>query len=194
MSARVRSAALLLAGAVCLHWLRYLVSYGGSAADELHRQGHGYLSELLPGLLGLCLSLLVMSLVLGAFKSSARAAGSHLRAAAAIFAAGILVVYGAQELAEGVFATGHHAGFQAVTADSGWVAIPIALGLGLGLAWTERLLVKAEARLGSLLTRSERDERPVGAIAPDSPFVPSLASMALAFGFARRPPPVSLSP
>jgi hypothetical protein len=193
VSHRVRSAGLLLVGAISLHWLRYLFSYGHSAGEELHRQGHGYLSELLPGLLALCLVLLGISLVIGAIgRSSAGAAGSRLWAALT-FAAAVLAIYGAQELAEGVFADGHHAGLQAVLADSGWVALPIALAIGAALCWLERLLMRAERHLGVLMGSAAPRRRPPSASDPVTPFVPRLAVLALAFGLARRPPPVPLS-
>src|SRR4051794_41911668 len=43
---RLRCFALLGAGALALHELRYLIAYGGDAGRALDEQGHGYLGTV----------------------------------------------------------------------------------------------------------------------------------------------------
>lgn len=154
----LRCAALIGAGALALHQLRYLVGYSSSAEDQLAAQGHGYLSLVGP------LLVLVLALAAGQFLASlARggAAGAE-RAPASLkrlwlgTSALLVGIYAAQEWLEGLLSPGHPAGLAGIVGDGGWWAVLIALSLGaliaLGLRGSEvaGVLVPAGGRPSSV--------------------------------------------
>jgi hypothetical protein len=51
----------------------------------------------------------------------------------------LFLIYGVQELCEGLFASGHPAGLIGILGHGGWIAAPIALVLGAALAGTLRV-------------------------------------------------------
>jgi hypothetical protein len=188
------SAALLVAGALVLHQLRYLLAYGGTAGAELERQGHAYLDLVAPLLIATAVAMLIASVVAPAVlrlapvltcdvSSTERAAG---------YAAALLAVYFTQELAEGVLASGHPSGFVGVLGASGWLALPLAMGLGALAAIARGWLYRAERRLAAVVDRHRLPRAPKRVRPPLSPSLrPALSSLALRFGLARRPPPLA---
>ncbi len=191
-----RRASLLALGALAVHQLRYALAYGGGASSALARQGHSYLGDLGPILVALALSLVCARLMAAAIGhlggGSARQAG--WRAEWIAFAAALLAIFCAQELTEGVLAAGHPGAVAAVIANGGWLALPLALVVGAIVACADRALSRAER---SLVVRAGRParvpSRPGASPLPEAPAVLSLATRPLAFGLARRPPPVLLS-
>jgi hypothetical protein len=137
---RSRAAALLVAGAYALHQLRYAFGYGGHAHDELAGQGHAYMTLLAP-LLAVAIVVLLADFAIRLMSARARRAPGappRLRSVWALATAGLLVAYAAQELTEGALAAGHPGGAAALTAGGGWVALPLAAAIGLGLALLAR--------------------------------------------------------
>ncbi len=117
----LRLAALLSVGALGVHQLRYLIAYGGDARSALAAQSHGYLVPLAPLLAGLVVVVLA-ELVARAARGGAPAprfaplwAGASLTLAA---------VFCAQEGIEGA----------PIGTHGGWVALPLATVIGLGIA------------------------------------------------------------
>ena len=190
--ALARTVALLALGVLGVHWLRYVLAYGEAAGDRLHAQGHGYLSELLPGIVALSVAMIVASVALRVLTRSTARPRVASGGATLVFSCCLLAIYAAQELSEGLLASGEDSGFAAVTAGSGWVAIPIALIVGGALSLFERLLVRGEECLVEFIAASDTagppSQEPPRPHAP--PFVLKHAHRALAFGFARRPPPL----
>ena len=128
---RLRCFALLGAGALGLHELRYAIAYGGSADHALAAQGHAYLAAagaVVALALVAALALLGASLVRG----PAAVARWNVRWPAA--SASLLAIYVVQELAEGMLSTGHPAGIDGVFGHGGIVAVPLALALGAAVA------------------------------------------------------------
>jgi hypothetical protein len=135
---RLAPLALMPAGAFAVHQLRYMLAFHGSAGAVLQRQGHSYLHSLVPWIM------VGLALVAGAFlRALGRAFGGrcslprYTLSFAALWltcAASLLAIYVAQELLEGVLATGHPAGLVGVFGYGGWWAIPAVLGVGLVLA------------------------------------------------------------
>ena len=185
-----RAAALLALGALAVHELRYLLAYGGQAHSAMMSQGHGYLGELAPALVVLALSALCGRLATAALGRPMATGGSRpLWRAAAAFAAALAAIFAAQELVEGAVFAGHAAGVAAVLGGGGWLALPLALAIGLITAVADRLLAGTER---ALLAQARRRRRPRGARAlvlakPHSRI--DFALRPLAFGLARRPPP-----
>lgn len=137
-SVRLRSVALLLAGAYAVHTLRYLLAYGPESHAELLAQGHGYL-----GAAPLALTVLLAAAVGQLVLRVARGGGSHgpkrsWRSVWAVCATSLLAIFAAQELVEGWLAAGHPDGLAALLAHGGWLAAPLSAAVGLLVALLHR--------------------------------------------------------
>ncbi|MBA3306279.1 MAG: hypothetical protein H0U25_10190 [Thermoleophilaceae bacterium] len=188
---RLRSTALITAGALTLHELRYLV---GAPAAERTGAGHGYLP--LAGLAcALVLALAFAQLVVVAARARRTGTGeqpglsfSRVWLLCACALAGIFV---AQELLEAALAPGRP-GVLAGAFDAGaWVSVPLAVLLGAIVALTlvgARAVVVAAARRGRG-TRPPRRRARVRTALPCAhrPRHPSLASHLS----GRAPPPAA---
>lgn len=188
-AARLRLAALLALGAFALHQLRYLIAYGGGSSQELARQGHDYMAAALPLLAALALSALAATAVrarLGPKLTRGPIGPRMLTCALALIA-----IFSLQELLEGALAADHPAGPAALIGRGGWVALPLALALGALVALAVRALEGVELALAAARARSSRARAPrVRGRARRERRASRLLSP-LAFGLARRPPPVS---
>jgi hypothetical protein len=184
-----RAAALLALGGLAVHQLRYVLAFGSGSGAELHREGHDYLAQSLPILIALAVAAIVARLLVGAFSPAQRPRPPLRRGLA--YAVALVAVFWAQELAEGALAPGHPEGLAAVLGGGAWLSLPLALTLGLGAAAVERLLDGAERRISIALGVGAA---PIPAATPHPGFISvaraPLAARALAFGFARRPPPL----
>jgi len=183
----LKTSTLIALGAFAVHQLRYLAGYGDGAGAALGSQGHGYLLAALPVLV-----VLAVSSVLGALIAVAlsRRPGRPPRGRAgwAFCAAALLVVFAVQETAEGLMSSGHPGGLAALVGHGGWLAAPIAVVVGRVVSLLLAGLDTVERRL--LEPRPFRARRAMAAAArPPQPAIEPLACAALAFGFARRPPP-----
>jgi hypothetical protein len=189
-----RATSVLLLGALALHELRYLLGYGSGAQEALARHGHAYMEQLVPALVALSVALVAGALLVplnGRFAEAGPRLGVLRRAA--LYAGLMLAVFCAQELAEGWLSAGHPGGLEAMLGHGGWVAIPLALGLGAVAALATRGLERIEVRLSDVYARRHRPRTPIG-LGSYSPGAetPPLAALTLAFGLARRPPPTAL--
>ena len=185
---RVRLAAILALGAFALHQLRYLIAFGGSASTELVQQGHRYMSDLLPAVSVLALAALLATLIRG--TEGASSARTPLARRVALFAGALLAIFVGQELLEGLLATGHAAGFSALLAGGGWIALPLAVAIGTLAALLAHVLERVERVIAVIHTERPLRPRPPavrGRALPARGL--SLLSAPLAFGLARRPPP-----
>ena len=161
---KLRAGTLLAAGAYGLHQLRYLLAYGSDSHHELASQGHAYLTFVAP-LLAVLVVLSVLELVLriaGARTEVGHPRAPRFRVLWSAAAAALLGSYSAQELVEGAVSRGHAAGLAGVFAHGGWVAIPLAIVLGLFVA----LLLRGAARVLELASEAQLR------IAPPQPFLP----------------------
>jgi hypothetical protein len=137
---RLGRGALMPVAALIVHQLRYMLAFGGHAGVQLSRQGHAYLHSLVPWIV------LLIGVAMGAFLwALGRALGGQRTrsrytlslAGLWIVCAGFLVaIYVAQELLEGLLATGHPVGLAGIFGYGGWWAVPAALCVGLVLATT----------------------------------------------------------
>ena len=135
---RLLPVALMPAGALAVHELRYWLAFGSHASAALAQQGHAYLHSLVPWMV------LSLGLVLGGFLRAIGRAWAGERSPARwslslvalwlLCAGSLLVIYAGQETLEGLVATGHPGGWAAVFGYGGWWAIPAALCVGLVLA------------------------------------------------------------
>jgi hypothetical protein len=189
------SAGLLALGALALHQLRYLLAFGADAGAELERQGHSYLDAAVPLLVAFAVAGIVASVVIpAAIRRVPSLRGDDcVTERAAAYAAALLAVYLAQELTEGILASGHSPGLAGALGAGGWIAMPLAMALGAVAAIARSWLFRAEDVLGAALARRRlpRAPRDIGDPAT-APIRPALSSMGLRFGLARRPPPLAL--
>jgi hypothetical protein len=132
----VRLAALMGMGTFAVHQARYALGYRGEASQELVSQGHAYLialGPLLAGVLMLALAALIRRVARGGDGPAPR-----FRRVWAGATLALATVYTAQELIEGAVASHHPEGVAGVAGHGGWVALPLALVIGLGIALAMR--------------------------------------------------------
>jgi hypothetical protein len=181
----VRLAAILALGAFALHQLRYLLTIGSSA--ELAQAAHHYMADLLPPVAVLVLAGAVATLIRG--TEGATPSSAPLGRRIAVFAVALLAIYVGQELLEGTIAAGQPAGVAALLSNGGWLALPLALGIGALSALLARALEGVERAIAIVHAERVRLRAPAvrGRAIPALGF--RLPSAPLAFGLARRPPP-----
>lgn len=185
----LRLTSLLALAAFAVHQLRYLVAFGGDTGRELSHQGHDYLASAAPFAAGLLLAAFMATLLLA--RSGAPAAGGSGLRRAGFCGLAILAVYLTQETVEGAMSPGHPTGLDAVLASAGWVALPLALLLGVMTFLVERLLERAEvvlARPRRPVAVRRRPPRARGALRAGHSRAPRVSPVAL--GSPQRPPPV----
>jgi hypothetical protein len=186
-----RAAALIAVAELGVHQLRYLLAFGGAAGQQLAHQGHSYLGAAAPVLGTIAVSAIAAGVLRAALCGEGSAGGATLRRRVTLFSLAVLVVYCAQELAEGALSPGHPAGPAALLADGGLLALPLSITLGaLGA-----LLDRGFSGLERLVVAHRRPRRRRPRPAPRtrvhrSPGRPIRAASPLAFGLARRPPPL----
>jgi hypothetical protein len=131
-SSRLRFAALLGAGALAVHQLRYLIVYGDRSKLALAAQGHGYFSLVVPAviaLVGLAAVGLAVRLTTAPSTHESQPAASTARlwmAASAL----LVLVHFSQETLEGLFADGHPSGLGGTIAHGGWIAVLLSVAIG----------------------------------------------------------------
>lgn len=132
----LRRAALIAAGALALHELRYRVGFGGDAGTVAAEHGHAYL----PWAAGAAIALVVAAVcafVLSLFVEFRRLYGPAPRPPGGAFtrswlwaSAALAGIYSVQELAEGFLAHGHPVGLEGLAGNGGWSAYLLALAIG----------------------------------------------------------------
>jgi len=187
----VVTAAFLLAGALGVHELRYLLAFGGEARSALAHHGHGYLTLLTP-LLGM---LTALGLAVGLVRAAAApSVGSgalvRVRRLWPAASAALLAIYVSQELLEGLLSPGHPTGWAGVFGSGGWVAVPLACAFGVVVALGVRVAraVQAVRPLRITTVGLGLPLAPVHAAAPAA--VPRRSGRLLADHLAGRAPPV----
>jgi hypothetical protein len=136
---RIRAGALIAVGALGVHDLRYVLAYHGHAGEELALQGHAYLRFATPLIAGLVV-LAAAALAARVMRAYASGDGNEPRPLPstsrmwALAAALLIGVYSTQEWVEGLLSSGHPGGIAAPFSHGGWVALPLALTIGLLIA------------------------------------------------------------
>jgi hypothetical protein len=138
MIRRVAPLAVMPAGALAVHQLRFWLAFGDHTGAALQAQGHSYLHSVAPWLV------LLIAVAAGAFLHALGRAFGGQRSLARytlsfaglwlLAAACLVAIYVAQECLEGLFASGHPAGLAGIFGYGGWWSIPAALAVGLVLA------------------------------------------------------------
>lgn len=184
MTRTLRLGGVLLPASLLLHELAYSIAGGGLIAS------HHYLEVLIPLSVAIASSLACAAVVLPALGGPGREPQPYAPFA---LAGALLAIFAVQELAEATVMGGGSAGLMASIQVS-WLAPPLALALGAAAAGVAVLFDRAGAHLAARMARRAQPRRPRRRLAPQ-PRDPRLAhrpSAGLAFGFARRPPPLQV--
>lgn len=189
-----RWSALLGAGALIVHEVQYRVSFGARADAALSAHGHAYLSWAL-ALVSVLAALAVVRLLVevgaaqGAGPASARRAPASFRRRWAWSSAALAATYLLQEGLEGLLAAGHPGLVHAVASHHGWLALLLAVLLGLVVA----CLVRGAEAIVERVRGSARPPRRRGGEPGPSPAHPGLHPPSLdvlARHLAGRAPPL----
>jgi hypothetical protein len=130
----LRVVALLGAGTLAVHELRYALAFGRHAERAAADQGHAYLSVAVP-VFALVIALATVQLLfrLAARRRVEMAASPAGRVWAAASLA-LIAAYSVQEWVEGAVASGHPAGTAGVVGHGGWIAFAAAVAVGALIA------------------------------------------------------------
>jgi hypothetical protein len=185
---RIRAAALISVGALAVHDLRFVLAYRSGASHELSVTGHGYLGDVTPVAMG------ALALAIAAFAW--RVMNPHVEEARlpstrrmwAFAAVVLLAVYSSQEWIEGELSSGHASGLAGIFGSGGWLAVPLAMVVGLVIAL---LLRGAEAAIARSARPRARWLRPRPLLTLSAPSVwRPLTGGPLARSLAPRGPPL----
>ena len=186
-----RAAALIAVAELGVHQLRYLLAFGGAAGDELAHQGHSYLTAATPVLGALAVSVIAAGVLRAALGGDRAPFAATLRRRAMLFSLAVFAVYCAQEVAEGVLSAGHPSGPAALLANGGLLALPLSIAFGALGALLDRGFSGLERIVATRRRIVRRRPRAVPrARVHRSPWLRIRAASPLAFGLARRPPPL----
>ncbi len=187
------SLALVPAGALAVHQLRYWLAFGGRAGTMLAAQGHSYLHSLVPWIV------LALAFAVGAFiRALGRALGGHcslprytlsFSALWLVCATSLIAIYTTQEFLEGLVLTGHPAGLVGIFGYGGWWSVPAALAVGLVLT---AALIGARWVLREVAERhrpTPSRPRPAAVIARRPRYMSLARLVPLAEGWSGRGPP-----
>jgi hypothetical protein len=143
---KLRAVALIGAGALMVHELRYIAGYGSHASTALAQQGHGYM----PLVEAVAIVMLVAALARFAFSLLRARRGQPEEARPPGFrrvwlasAAALAVVYMFQEGIEGTVDAGHPAGLIGIFGHGGWTALIFSLAIGAVIAALTRVAYEA---------------------------------------------------
>jgi len=181
----VRLASILAVGAFGLHQLRYLVASGFPSSAE--HAAHGYMTELMAPIAVLVLAGALATLIRGTECATPERAPLGRRIA--LFAGALLAIYLGQESLEAMLAAGHPPLLESILAGGGWLALPLAIGIGALSALVASALERVEHAIAMVHIARGRFRAPSvrGRALPARAL--SLTFTPLAFGLARRPPP-----
>jgi hypothetical protein len=143
---RVRLVALLGAGSMLVHELRYAAGYGSNYRQALAEQGHSYTSWL-GALVFVVIAVTIMRFGVS-LLSARRGVVTETRVPRfgrlwASASATLAVIYTVQEGLEGSFAPGHPSGLVGIYGHSGWTALFFSLIVGAVIAVITRLAHEA---------------------------------------------------
>jgi hypothetical protein len=193
LSLHVRGIALLSAGALGVHQLRFLAACGDARA-ACGSAGHEYLVFAGP-LAGMLLAVALGGL-LGQLLSGGRTAGAARRTSfAARWTAcvvSLVAIFSAQELVEAALAPGRAIGVSAVFGAGGWWALVFALLIGALVALALKGAETLVAWAGSRRRLRPPLPRPVTALATFAPRFAAPSALHVAPLGARAPPAAPL--
>ena len=132
--------ALLSAGVLAVHQLRYLLAFGDDVDAALGASGHGYLTFAQPGI-GVCLTFAIAAVLRRVASGRSSESSIDRRKLVVLFGVALLIAYAGQELIEGELAAGHTTGLAGIFGGGGWIAVPLAGVIGELLAFAVKIVV-----------------------------------------------------
>jgi hypothetical protein len=161
-------AGLMGAGTFGVHQLRFALPAGDGSGGAQAVGGHGYLAPLGPLLAGLML--VAFAVALARLARGAHEPVPRFRRLWAGSSASLFAVYCAQESIEGLLNRGHPGGVDGVVGHGGWVALPLAVAIGLAMA-----LIMRGAAAASALAAARSPWHAPGAAAAEQTLLPPWA-------------------
>jgi hypothetical protein len=180
-------AALMGAGTFAVHQLRFALPFDHGTGARQAVDGHGYLVALGPVLAGLLL--VACASALARVARGAVEPAPRFRRLWAGASTALLAVYCAQESTEALL-TAHHPG---LVDNGGWVALPLAVAVGLAIA----LITRGAAAATALAARRAPWHAPAPAAALEAllpAWAPRSTRASSRHLAARGPPAVSVVP
>jgi hypothetical protein len=164
--------AFLRAGALVVHELRYRIAFGDDAPAALGGTGHGYLYAVTP-IVSLVAMLAIAVVVVQRLARGAATSGVRRRRIWLVLTGCLVGIFCAQELLEGMLATGHHDGLEGILGHGGWLAVPVSMAVAaVGLVFV-RLAARAPLRgIVTTLVRALPLPEARGRLAPGRRLVP----------------------
>jgi hypothetical protein len=163
----MRWVALVAAGSLLVHELRYAIEYGAGTGHVLAYQGHSYLpfAEALVAVMWICACLRFALSLRRAGRTEAVRPIPAMRALWASASAALIAVYSVQEAIEGALSAGHPGGLLGIYGNGGWSALLIAAVVGGVIALLVRgshraLVLLAARRHAQPRRRAERGRWP----------------------------------
>lgn len=190
-----RAAALVALGAFAVHQLHFLLVSGSGTGEELREAGYSFIGHVPPTLAAFAVTVLVARLALAYFGSptgASASARSPLRRCA-FFALSVFAVYVAQETLEAALFAHHADTVLAALGQGSWLALLLAACLGPVLFALDRWITRLEELVAEIGQRPSFPPKP-GTDGKSGRTARSRAGLSpLAFGLARRPPPLARS-
>jgi hypothetical protein len=128
----LRWVALVAAGSLVVHELRYALEYGSRTGQVLAYEGHSYLpfAEALVAVLWISACMRFACSVLRAGRSESPGSVPSLHRLWLSATGALVGIYTAQEAIEGAVSPGHPGGLLGIYGDGGWTALLIAGAVG----------------------------------------------------------------
>ena len=145
-------AALMGAGTFGVHQLRFALVDGHGAAADTTAPAHAYLVPLGPVVAALLLLALAIALARVARGDAHDDPVPRLGRLWAGASASLFAVYCVQESIEAALTASHGGGAGAALGHGGWIALPLSLAIGLGIA----LLMRGTSAAASLVHAATR--------------------------------------
>ncbi len=182
---RARAAALFALGALAVHQLRYLLTAGPGG------HAHGYLELLVPLAIATTLAAIAVSILATLARRCMPTPldPSHTTERAAAYALGLLTVYFAQELAEGMLDP-EHGVLAGALGPGSWLALPLAMAFGALASLVGGWLDRIELRVALAARPSVARSRVRGTRAPRAARR-AREHLVLGFELSPRPPPAA---
>jgi len=190
-----RTAALIALGAFAVHQLHFLLVSGSGVGEELRREGYTYLGHVPPTLAALAFTVIAARLLIAYLGLTRRSSGSALSPLQRCFLFGLAIfaVYVAQETLEALLFAHHADGVLVALGQGAWLTLLLSICLGPVCFALDRWMGRLEELVAEIGHRPNFSRRARINSKPRH-FAQVRANLSpLAFGLARRPPPLAPS-
>lgn len=187
-----RAWALVAFGAFLIHQLHFLLVSGSAVGEDLRQAGHSYLGHVPSALAALAVVLVAGRLVFAYFGLCGHRPTPRCSplGRGALFALAVFALFFAQEIAEALLFAHHAEGMMVALGQGCWLTLVLSACIGPILLLLDSWMGRVEYFLTKI--GGDRSASPTGMAALSSYAVDSFIGLLspLAFGLARRPPPL----